>query len=271
MLRFLWVALTSAAVVLSSVAAIAEPLHATGEWDLDYGETECTASRPYGNPADPVTLAIRQSPNGENYEILVARKYRVSEPATEEQGSVDFGIGNIKAWALFYQTVGKTLDVHQLRISATEMAQARSAKSMALHISGSSDFIFELALMPQLLDGLQACTADLKQYWNMDAEKSGEIAKGPRGDVRGVFSADDYPAEAMSRGQEGKGSYLLLVDEKGKVAGCQVLAPTGVPILDAMACVVIEKRAKFVPARDKNGKPVRSTVVTPPITWQLDS
>lgn len=270
MLRLLYVALTSAAVVLSCAAAFAEPLHATGKWDLDYGQTECTASRPYGTPADPITLAIRQSPNGESYEILVARRYRVSEPATEEQGSVDFGNGPIKAWALFYQTAGKTLDVHQLRISAAEMAQARSANSIALHISGSSDYLFEVALMPQLLDGLQACTRDLKRYWNMDGGKAGAIAKASRGDLRSIFSADDYPWEAISWGQEGKGDYLLLIDERGKVAGCQVLTPTSVPILDAMGCVVIEQRAKFTPAEDKDGKPVRSTYVTPPIKWELD-
>lgn len=270
MLRFLSVALTSASVVLSCTAAVAEPLHAIGKWDLDYGVTDCTASRTYGDPANPVTLAVRQSPNGNSYEILVARKYRAREPATEEQGSVDFGNGPIKAWALFYQTPAKTFDVHQLRISAAEMAQARSARSMALHISGSSDFIFDLALMPQLLDGLQACTADLKRYWNMDGEKSGEIAEESRGDLRSVFSADDYPGVAISWGQEGKGDYLLLVDGKGKVAGCQVLTPTDVPILDAMACVVIEERAKFTPARDKNGKPVRSTFVTPPVKWEID-
>lgn len=270
MLRCLCTALASAAALLSTSPTLADPLQPTGKWDLDYGETQCIASRSYGDPGDPVTLAIRSSPNGKTYEILVARKYHVSEPAAEEEGTVDFGSGPIKAWALFYQTTGKTLDVHQLRISAAEMAQARSATSIMVRISGASDNDFELDSMPQLLDGLQACTADLKRYWNMDGEKGREFSKLARGDVRAVFSSDDYPSQAMSLGQEGKGTYLLLVDEKGKVSGCQVVTATGVPILDAMACAVVQRRAKFTPALDMSGKPVRSTAVTPPINWQLE-
>jgi len=267
--RTLCVILTSASLLQLPGPASAGPLKPVSSWDLDYGETQCLASRKYGSADDPVTLGFRQSPNGNSYEIFVARRYRVSEPATEEQGTVDFGNGPINAWVLFYQTSNKQFDVHQFRISAADMARARSATDIALHVSGSSDLAFELASMPQLLDGLQACTTDLERYWNMDGKKGREFSRLSRGDVRSVFSADDYPSEAISRGQEGKGQYLLLVDQKGKVAGCQVLTATGVPILDAMACAVIQTRARFTPALDMSGKPVRSAVVTPPINWQL--
>jgi hypothetical protein len=33
---------------------------------------------------------------------------------------------------------------------------------------------------------------------------------------------------------------------------------------------VIQERAKFTPATDKSGKPVRSTVITPPINWRVE-
>jgi TonB family protein len=258
------------ALCLGAASAVrAEPLQPVSTWDLDYGTTQCVASRKYGNAGDPVTFAIRPSPNGETYELLVAWKYRVSEPLTEEDAAVDFGNGPIKALAMFYQTPGKTFDVHEFRISAADMAQARSAQSVTMRIAGSADLAFGLALMPQLLDGLQACTSDLKRYWNMDGDGEGGIAKPARGDVRSIFSSDDYPGLAQRRGQEGAGQYLLLIDETGKVAGCQVLTATGVPVLDVMACNVIEKRAKFTPARDSNGKPVRDTLVTPKIIWQL--
>jgi hypothetical protein len=36
-----------------------------------------------------------------------------------------------------------------------------------------------------------------------------------------------------------------------------------------MGCQVIRKRAKFTPARDAAGKPVRDSYVTPPVAWRL--
>ena len=150
------------------------------------------------------------------------------------------------------------------------MAQARTATTVTLRIAGAADVAFQLASMPQLLNGLQACTDDLKHYWNMDGDKSGGIGKPASGDVRSIFSSDDYPDLAQNRGQQGAGQYLLLIDETGKVAGCHVLLPTGVPVLDVMACNVIEERAKFTPARDGAGKPMRDTVVTPKIVWKLE-
>jgi TonB family protein len=238
-------------------------------WDLDYAEAQCAAYRNYGDAAKATTLVIRPSPNGETYEILVARQSYGPQFAQELKGSVDFGSGPIKAWLLNYRTQQKHLDVYQFRIPAAEMARARSSTSLKLRIDEAPDFAFSLESMPQLLDGLSACTSDLERYWNMGGEKDGLIASPAKADVRSLFSADDYPAEALSRHQEGRGQFLLLIDENGKVAGCHVLVATGVPALDAMGCAVIQERGRFKPALDARGKPVRSTYVTPPIQWRI--
>ena len=270
MLGAVCVSAISISLLASAVPAIAEqPLEPVGKWDLDYGETQCGAFRDYGSAEDPVTLAIRPSRNGDTYEILVARRSRGPAFAEELRGSVDFGQGPIKAWLLRYGSASKALEIYQFRISAAEMAQARSAASVTLHVTGAPDFAFSLEVIPQLLSGLETCTADLKRYWNMDGEETGQIAKGARGDVREVFTWGDYPSEALNRGQEGDAQFLLLIDENGKVAGCHVLIASGVPALDAMGCSVIRNRARFKPAVDSAGKPTRSTVVTPKVSWRL--
>lgn len=253
----------------AAARASAAPLEPVGKWDLNYGDADCLAFRDYGNVQRPITLALTESPNGETYEILVARRSNPPEYAQELQGSVDFGNGPITAWLLRYRSPTKGYDVYQFRIPAADMAQARSAKAVTLRIKDASDFAFTLEAIQPLLKGLDACTADLKRYWNMDGEKDGRIAKPARGDVRRVFRPSDYPSEAMNHLQEGDTQYLLLVDEKGKVAGCHLLLASGVPVLDAMGCVVIQDRARFQPALDSSGKAVRSTVVTPRIRWQI--
>jgi TonB family protein len=259
------------ALLLTSTGVSSQPtlLEPVGKWDLDYGETQCGAYRNYGKAENPVTFAIVPSPNGETYEIVVARRSPAPEFAEELQGSVDFGHGPVKAWLLHFRSVEKRLDVYQFRIAASEMAQARTASSVTLHIEGAPDFAFSLEAIPDLLSGLENCIADLKDYWNMDGEKDGRIARAAQGDLRGLFSASDYPQQAVVRRQQGDTRFLLLVDEKGKVAACQVLLASGVPVLDAMGCAKIQDEARFKPALDRDGKPVRSTVVTPQVKWRL--
>jgi TonB family protein len=256
--------------LVSSTNAQAEVLRPTANWVVDCRDDQCLASRDYGSADKPVTLGIRPAPNGESYELLVARPRSGPDFATELKGSVDFGNGPIKAWILNYAGKTSKMNVFQFRISATEMEQAKSATSVTFRPQGAPDMSFALRTIPALLKGLQDCTADLKLYWNMDGEKNGHIKTPAKGDVRGVFDGDDYPGEALDRHQEGGSRFLLLVDEKGSVAGCHVLQPSGVPILDAMGCQVIRQRAKFKPARDPQGKPVRSTVATPEVTWRIE-
>jgi TonB family protein len=261
--------LIGACVSTAGDAAPAPTLQPLKQWVVDYGDTQCTALREFGDAANPIVFGIVPSPDGGTYELLVKRPRSGPDFAEEMPGTVDFGKGPIKAWLLYFGTKKGRSSLYQYRISAEEMVQARSAPAVTLHADGGEDFSFRLAVMPALLDGLKKCTADLQQYWNMYGQTSGKMATPSKGDIRRIFSADDYPSDALRRDQEGLAQYMLLIDEKGSVAACHVMKPSGVPILDAMGCQVIRQRAKFAPAVDANGKPMRSTYVTPPIRWAL--
>lgn len=253
-----------------SMPAWGKALTPVENWVVDYREDQCLATRRYGDLAKPVTLAVRPAPNGETYELLLSKPGSASTAAAEAKGAVDFGGGEIKAWLLSYGTKGSQSKVYQFRIPAAEMAQAASATTVTLRPEGEAPVTFSLSSMKALLDTLRVCTADLQKYWNADGERLGAIATPSKGDVRGVFTANDYPADAIYRNQGGTSQFLLLIDEKGSVAGCHVQKASGIPVLDAMGCQVIRLRSKFSPARDRSGKPVRSTVVTPPIVWRME-
>ena len=250
-------------------ASPVQPLQAVGPWDLDYGETHCIAMRDYGDSDDRLTFAIIPAPNGETYELLIGRKHSGPQFAQELEGSVDFGSGPIKAWLLHYASKDGKIDAYRYRISAAEMSQATRAVAVRLRVKSGPDRAFALAAMPDLLEGLRKCTADLQDYWNMGDERKNRIAVPPKGDLRTVFRANDYPSEALKRWQSGTAQYLLLVNEKGDVAACHTLKPSGVPVLDAQGCAIMEERLKLKPAMDKSGKPVRSTLETPPVTWRM--
>ena len=244
----------------------AAPLQPIDNWHLDYGDTQCTAAKSFGDPTTPVVLGIVPSIGGENYELVINVQHSGPRFAQEFEGTVDFGRGKIKTWLLFYGAKGAKVSDYQFRVPADEFEQARSATAISLTGNGQQ-FSFSLTEMPALMDALRKCTADLQQYWNAGEQHTGSPSKG---DVRSLFTADDYPSEALMRTQGGTSQFRVLVDEKGNVAGCDVFRQSHIPVFDVMGCQVIKERAKFAPAVDAHGKTVRSVVITPPVTWMVD-
>lgn len=97
-----------------------------------------------------------------------------------------------------------------------------------------------------------------------------QSAQSAKGDLRTLFSADDYPASAQSAGAEGTAQASLTIGPDGRVTGCNLIRSTGNGALDSATCNILRRRAKFTPARDSNGNPTSDTITTPPITWRLE-
>lgn len=97
-----------------------------------------------------------------------------------------------------------------------------------------------------------------------------QSAQSAKGDLRTLFSADDYPASAQSAGAEGTAQATLTIGPDGRVVGCNLSRSTGNSSLDSATCNILRRRAKFTPARDSNGQPTTDTVTTPPIVWRLE-
>ena len=244
--------------------ADAEPLKPVKPWVLDYAETQCVASRDFGS----VVFGIRPAPNGETFDLFLIEQHPGPYFPAEFKGTVDFGAGPINAWGLVSPIKSNRTTLYQIRISAVELKRAVSAS--AVTISAKSEHLdqrFALANMPQLLAGFDGCIADLQRHWNMTSQGQARIAIRAKGSLRSLFTPEDFPRRVWTSGQQGDGQFLLLVDEKGRVAGCDVLQATGSPAIDTVACGIYIRRARFSPARDREGKPMRDTMVTTPIDW----
>jgi protein TonB len=117
----------------------------------------------------------------------------------------------------------------------------------------------------------------VEQNWAQDSNPTSvqapaapTIRQSARSDVRAVFSADDYPADAQRNNEQGTVQAKLAIDAKGRVSGCTVLRSSGHNSLDRATCSILQRRARFTPALDGSGKPVRSSYVTPPVVWRLE-
>ena len=126
--------------------------------------------------------------------------------------------------------------------------------------------MFRVLLSLSLL-GLTASRADDAQS-KPDSPNSG-VAVSPSGNLTGIVRYQDYPAEALKKGEQGTVTVLLTVDERGGVAGCAVEKSSGSASLDAQTCRVLSERAKFDPAKDATGRPVAGAF-RQRITWRME-
>jgi len=84
-----------------------------------------------------------------------------------------------------------------------------------------------------------------------------------------LFSNDDYPKEAMRHRWQGTVQVDLEVSPEGRVSGCRVVRSSGHAVLDKATCDIMRVRAKFIPAKDRNGDPTVDVYRSPPIQWRI--
>ena len=95
-------------------------------------------------------------------------------------------------------------------------------------------------------------------------------AQSAKGDLRTLFTADDYPASAAAAGAEGTAQAQLRLTRAAAWSAATSSARPATARSISATCNILRRRAKFTPARDSNGNPTTDTVTTPPIRWQLE-
>lgn len=270
------------ALATYSAPSKAAPLQPTGKWVVDYTPSSCTARRTFGDHA----ISIVPSPLGSSTRVIIEGPGRaVRARQFPSMVDADDGRGAVKASSLIYplkaikgrrgiysvlpnELVSRMLLSGKVDIRAGKQDSRliwadRSATPMgaALAIGGGA----------ALRQAIVTCMADLRKHWGMVDGTLPEpaIANQPKGDVQGVFRHEDYPEDAIAAEQSGTTSFTLMVDEKGAVMDCAIRQSSGIATLDAMGCQVLRERAKFVPARDLVGKPIKSIFLTPSIRWVM--
>ena len=96
-----------------------------------------------------------------------------------------------------------------------------------------------------------------------------QLPQSARGNLQAVFTPDDYPLFALWNEDQGTAKVRMEVDETGSVSDCAVVESSGSRSLDSATCRILEERARFTPAFDRTGRPVKDTYEQR-ITWRLE-
>src|SRR5690349_19703223 len=85
-----------------------------------------------------------------------------------------------------------------------------------------------------------------------------------------VFSSRDYPKEAFQNRLHGEVRAKLRISKEGRVSACHIVKSSGLKRLDNATCKILIERSRFMPARDRFGRPTEDTFLTPPIVWRIE-
>jgi protein TonB len=94
------------------------------------------------------------------------------------------------------------------------------------------------------------------------------IMAKPRGNPGSWITTSDYRSIWIRREMVGTAGFSLQISATGRVTGCTITASTGHAALDEATCSLIQKRARFDPARDNRGDAVAGTYRNS-VTWRL--
>ena len=245
-------------------AAETGPLQPIGQWEIIPSDTECSVQRSYGGSATSTFLGIHESISAKSFELIVTGAGKGPPILRELPGSILRPHGNpIDRWGLhLVNTNGTRIDTFGL--TSSEMSKVAAADRVTIRMNGGGIGDFALIGLADALRQLDECTVRLRHEWRVGEPDSAAGIKGPRGDVRTLF--ENKAMAWMRLGiRSGRVQFVVLVDETGKVAGCDVEEPSGAPFLEELGCDLVRREVRAEPARDRTGKAVKDSFSTPPV------
>lgn len=251
-------------------ASAAEPRAATAPWTVKYDDARCIAIRDYGTPERRVQIVLKRPALGDVVQIALIRKAPWSQ-ASQVMGRVGYDGGpSIEVSMLAHSPDRSGYRVYLINLTSAQFAPVREASQLSVQ-GESLDERLALSQMTPLMKILDECVADLRQVYNVTDPATGESSPMPRrarANLARLVKNEDYPMAALSQEQTGAVKFVLLIDERGRVADCTVTGTSGVASLDAQTCAILKERARFEHAVGTDGKPAKDAV-TARIVWGI--
>ena len=278
-------------VSIPSTAVAAKPrevrrLQPSSQWVVDYANESCSLGRSFGDGDRNVTVFFDQFEPGDTFNLTLIGKPLDSRdgwptvtvqfgPDGEQAEAVAVGATNNNKPAIILQGGQRVVPLTKAEKAARKKAandslpfepapiapaREKAATWLRLGNLSSFDFVFETGPMDAPLDALRTCSWDMVKSWGLDVEQQKHLSTKARPTEPPVkwFSADDYPTKMLRGGYQAIVNFRLLIDETGKATACKIQVSTRPKEFDDVVCAKVMKRARFHPAVDAQGKPVRS-------------
>lgn len=248
-------------VVLATTSGPAMlPSQPFGDWVVEQDSAACLATGKFG-PDGVTSLSLATRPLSDKVTLLVhvPRTGRIStyglarvliEPGNREASGrrIDFAPDETGRSAF-----GLNVD--------SDIFRREPITAIRIYSKNTELAYLALGNFQQLLNNISSCERMVTEKFSIDLTEQARVAILPKAIVNENkwFHGNDYPTSAFYSGAQGPVAGRFKVKEDGSVADCVVVISSGNAVLDKTTCTLIKARARFIPAKDSDGRPVSSS------------
>jgi len=260
-------------------------LEPSSPWTVDYADDSCRLIRQFGVEEDTVIIIFNRFEPGDAFQLTVSGEpvalKRATRPAlirfgpteAEQEHGFVIGIMGDGKPALVFSGQMRIAPATASEVQARENSvpgeyilppisdQRKAAVSeLSLGRPLRTPVVLKLGGMEKPFEALAACMNELMTHWGIDVEKHENLSlrARPDGNPGPWVNGADYPLGMLARGKEAIVHFRLSVGETGDPTACHIQQSTRPKAFDDVVCNSLMKRAKFLPALDKDGKAIAS-------------
>jgi TonB family protein len=260
------------------------------KWEMRYDDDSCTLAARFGTDKNGVLLVFNRYDPGDGFDLRLygqALRYggglrmpielafglqspqRFEAVAATASDSTKTPTALISGARLDGWTFPKGQYDPALRPPAVTPGQEAAITSITFKRPGAAPVQLQTGSMAPPMKAMRTCTDDLLRHWGFDPAVQGALTRRaqPTGNPGNWLRSSDYPSGALWNGENGLVRFRLDVEPDGSVSNCRILFRTNPDSFADLSCKLLRERAKFSPALDSGGKPVKSYYLSQ-IRWQ---
>jgi TonB family protein len=238
-----------------------------GPWTVETADSMCLVGRKFSASGSEITLGFRKVATTDNFQILI---WRAGKSTKASKGTAQLAFDQVKFEASYVTGPVniRGMDLTEIATKRSDVGGLVSSKTLNV-VADSLATSFNLRGIGGAMKALDDCEKELLASWGLNPANMAAI-KTPASikNVMSLFSTDDYPGEALRRGEQGISAIRYIVEADGRVRDCHVTVSSGSSSLDAKTCEIHVTRARYEPARTATGEAVPSIVFTR-MRWKL--
>ena len=268
--------LTFASLPAMAKEADVIPLAKTSKWDINYSDDSCQLIRTFGIGAQQVFLRLVREQPGDSFslelighllqttksEIPVELTFGLDGTPFKSKG-VAMTLSNAELPLVRFPRLRfdqATLAEQSEPIPPVTLARETAVTAIAFKRFGGKRYRLDTGSMGPPMAAMRTCTDDLIKTWGYDPAIQSRLRQRaiPTASPATWFHEGDFPNKAMIAGHDGLVRFRLDVDAAGIPQGCRALYRTSPDEFTEQTCKLLIQRARFLPALDSTGRPVKS-------------